>query len=394
MLAENFLGRIREARDTLLLVEECGHSLDEDAYQMACFSARLGEFEYALHWLLIDFNRSSTYYARSFWDTDLNPFWEWLRNFNPALKDAHRILLTPFKTVVAAVYAQGRNLELSIEDLQHLPEAQKNLFRYDHREGAYFPYPLAIERDPAAMDDLMSDMKARYEWIEGCIRNVHQTATTTVLDMQPNYAAEHAARGNHLGARYHILWGTSLRPALIVDFLNHPGLGLMRGFMEELLLANHENPGFGQRMHEAAECMEQNPDQAWRLMEETPEAQRRTALFKARLASLHNAYEEYEVALPLWEELRRLWPHDVLGYSGAIDALLKLGRREEAAALLASAPPCYRRFAIYWWQLAEIEGGTPRYCAFGRPHFRGQPDLGAKLIPEEAMEAEDRPAAH
>ena len=92
MLALQFLGRTEEARDTLRLVEESGHSLEEDAYQMACFASRLGEFHEALGWLLLEFRRSEDYYAHALGDTDLRPLWEWLRNYQPTLEEVQRCL--------------------------------------------------------------------------------------------------------------------------------------------------------------------------------------------------------------------------------------------------------------------------------------------------------------
>jgi tetratricopeptide (TPR) repeat protein len=263
------------------------------------------------------------------------------------------------------------------------------LFQYDEKAGWYLPYPLAVARAPDVMTGLVAELKAQTVGTVECIHSVHEKAVNLVLDAQPGYAAEHLAWGNHFGARYHILWATSLRPELFQDFVVHPGLGAMQPFLGELMRANESDSGFCKRMEQIRERTGNDRDEAWKLLEASPEAVRDTAVYQLRMAGLYQAEEEYELALPIWAELRKRWPNDASAFSNAIAAHLKLGQRDEAKRLLNNSPACYRRFADYWKRLEEIEGGERKYRSRHFTSFRGQPDLGGLLIPLDAMKPED-----
>jgi len=389
MLALNYLGRIKEARETLLLVEECGHPLQEESYQMACFAARLGDFQEALNWLCSEFRRSFEYRARSFTDTDLRPFWSWLRDYTPTLTEAHLMIETPLMEVCAVALDKDAPIEISADDLAYLDGRIRGLFRFEFAAGNFVPIPLAMAREPDAAADFMRKHREGLKMVRDCVVAAQGNALNVVLDAQPDYAAAHAAWGNHFGARYHILWALRHRPALMLDFLTHPGLEMMRPFLAELLLADHEDKTFGSRMQEFHECLATDPDRAWQLLDATPESLRHTALFRLRLACIYHADSDHERALPIWEELRMRWPDDAVGWSNAIAALRELQRPDEARALLKTAPACYRRFRNYWIDLAALEGAPRRFPASPVGAFRGQLDLGGVLIPEVEMIPDD-----
>jgi hypothetical protein len=103
--------------------------------------------------------------------------------------------------------------------------------------------------------------------------------------------------------------------------------------------------------------------------------------------------EKYAEALPICLALCKQWPSDTIGFSHGVKCLLKLERKEDARRLLENSPDCYRRFALYWAQLAQIQGGVAKYMCGDLTDFLGQPDLGGLLIPLEEMEAEDMPTA-
>src|SRR5207302_435285 len=123
-----------------------------------------------------------------------------------------------------------------------------------YKVGLFVPYTAAVAGDPQAMEELAQLRRVEFERIEKCIRQAHQHAADVVLDAQPRYAAEHAAWGNHLGARYHILWALRFKPALIVNFFNESGLEMMTPLLEEIVRSNHEDKDFIGRLHEVEDC--------------------------------------------------------------------------------------------------------------------------------------------
>lgn len=380
MLALHFLGRITEARETLKLVEKCGGSLERESYQQACFASRLGEFPEALGWLLKEFRRSRDYYIHCFEDIDLVPLWEWLRNHLPTLAEAHDIMETPLDHVRGAGHQALEDVRYSAGDLDELSPTARGLLRYDFQNGRYQMPPLCAVRDRKATQILMRSRRERIASVDEALGGLAERALSTVLDAQPRYAAEHASWRNHLGARYHILWALPLRPSLMQNFLDEPALEMMRPLLKEYAFASEHDPDFGARINAVADCVENDPDKAWRLLDQTPKNLRETNLYQLRLAAVFQADNDYERALSIWESLRERWPDDAIGYANGIDALIGLGRHTEAREILALAPRCYRRFRIYYRQSAVLNGTMAPANQSIKP-FRGRPELGGHILP-------------
>jgi tetratricopeptide (TPR) repeat protein len=391
VIALNDLGRIEEARDALRLVEKCGHPLSDDAYQMACFASRLGEFPEAVRWLAFEFRRSTDYHARAFDDSDLQPLWSWLSAHEPRLDEAHAFIEIPFKEVSTAALDQNAPVVLSADDLNALNERERRLFRFDFNVGYFLPSASAIADDPGVYAQVVRLRRERLKLADRQVRAAHERAAEVVLDAQPRYIAEQARWRNHFGARLHILWALRFKPPLMFEILNLPNLELMQPLLFEILETDTADKGFRDRMDEVAELAKTDFEGARDLLEETPEAVRDTGMYRVQLGGLLKAERRYAEALPLWLDLCRLWPSDASGYSNAVTCLLELGRRDEASILLKHSPACYRRFGFYWRQLAQIEGGEPEYQAAPFRSFRGQPEHWGFLIPEAEMEPGDIP---
>lgn len=392
MLALAFDGRPGEGREALRKVVECGHPLEEDAYQMACFASCLGEFHDALRWLVEEVRGGERFAHNLPTDSDLIPLWEWLRGHAPTLEEAHWLLELPLERLCEQALAPRADLSLSPGDVARLPEREQRLFHYDWEEGALALHAGAAAADRGAADAYFERRRRDIAAVRQTVAAARARALEVVLDAQPRYAAAHAARGNHLGARWHLLWLINRRPAAGPALLEEKGLELMRPFLGELLAANAADPGFGRRMEEAADVMAQDPDRAWLLLEQTPARLRQAALYLCRQGSLAFSEDENEKALAICGELRRRWPQDAAGWLNAVKALRALGRDMEALEMLRAAPGCCRSFRVHWLHLAGLEPGVPlRYPCCKERAFLGQPDLGGLLIADSELQPQDRP---
>lgn len=379
MLALHFMGRFEEARETLNLLGQLGVAPEREAYQQACFATRLGEFPEALRWLLMEFRRSSEYFVHACEDTDLTALWAWMRHHQPTLEEAHDILETPLGLVKDECHKALLEVRYSAGDLDELPESVRGLLRYDYAAGCCQMPPLWAARNQEALERLLDVRRAQLGDVENALSEAETNALHVVLAAQPRYAAEHASWRNHLGARYHILWALPRQPSLMEEFLATPGLEMMRPLLEEYAFATERDPGFGVRMDKVFSCLEDDPDRAWAVLNETPNEVRETGIYQLRLASVYEAEGDFARSLPIWEALRKRWPDDVVGYGNAVGALIKLGRPEEAKKLLEDSPLCFRRYRTYHRHRATLYD-TPSPTTLPRRRFLGRPDLNGEIL--------------
>ncbi len=387
-MALHFLGRIKEAREVLLLVDRCGRRIEDDAYQMACFASRLGEFDEALRWLMLEYRRSTEYWAKSLSDTDLIPFWKWLSGHTPTLEEAHLLVEAPLVEVHQAALKESDDPWLHADELARLGERSRRLFRYDHRTGCYVLNPLAVAADGEAATNDRNTRRSALGMLEMFLVLVRVKALDVVLKAQPRYASQHAAWGNQLGVRYHLTWALQHRPKILARFAAEPAVWPFAPLLREIEGVQAIDARFFERMSLVDRMKDRDLDGAWKIVDETPVELRGNAFYRLRLAGLYEADHDYARALPIWIELCHHWPADVVGFGNAAACLLKMGRTNDARRVLDNAPACYRSFALHRMQWSEVRRGERD--ADSRPReFKGHPDLGGLLIADPSSPADE-----
>jgi tetratricopeptide (TPR) repeat protein len=386
MVALTFLGRHREARETLELVEGLGRPLARNAYQMACFSSLEGNFSDALRWLEIEARQPFDLSPRSIGDSDLLPLWRWLANDLKGLDDAHRLIRLPLQALAEQALDPRQEIEMDQNDLKAERREIQRLFKHSQRAGMSVLHPLAVAKHPR---EAAAFCKARHEhiaMIAGLLGAGYRRAFDLVLDAQPRYSAEQAAWGNQLGVRYHLTWTLARRPKMLSAFRAERGLESMMPLIKSFEAVLRVDPDFYRRMERVSLIHESAHDEAWQTLEETPALARQHPLFTLRQALLYTAEGDHRRALPIYRRLCELWPADAAGFANVVLSLMSLGEWEEAARRLIGAPDYYRRFRLFHLQCENVEKRSLSRDG-STAIFNGQRDWGVLAGSAENEEA-------
>jgi tetratricopeptide (TPR) repeat protein len=385
MCALSFIGRTKEGRDVLQLVEQFGRPIAAHAYQMACFDSLAGNFSNALRWLQIELQKPRYFSQRSIGDSDLFPLWRWLGSSHLSLQDAHRLLQIDLEGHCVAASDPNADIQLDENDVKGLPEEFRDLFRFNFTAGIFELSPGAVAKMPVLARNFRKSRARHVTRIASMIRAGKTKALDIVLNAQPKYAAEKAATGNHLGMRYHIVWALAQKRELIGMFYAQADVCGLYDLLDSLSEVQRIDPSFCARMECAADVISADLEEAWKLLDATPRAVRDHPLFQLRQAMAYGRDTDYERALPIYLKLCEIWPHDAVGFANASGCLMKLGRWEGAQAVLDRAPQCYQAFYLYHSQRENMRQRNLDCSPPKTVPFRGQPDLGALLLASEPL---------
>jgi hypothetical protein len=391
MCALNFIGRPKEGRRVLQLVENFGRPVAAHAYQMACFDSLSRDFSTALRWLEIELQKPRHFSQRSIGDSDLLPLWQWLESGQLTLQDAHRVLQMHLERYCAAACDPDAEIQVDENDLKGLPEKFRDLFQFNFTVGIFELNPSAVAKEPSLAREFYDIRTCHVARVASMIQTGIRKALDIVIRVQPEYAAEKAALGNHLGMRYHVLWALAHRPELLGMFYaksDHAGL---HNLLDSLAEAERADPGFCARIELIEQLIFSNLEQAWKLLEQAPRSVHDHPLFQLSQAMAYVEDTDYERGLPIYLRLCEIWPNDAVGFSNACDCLMSLGRWTAAELVLNWAPQCYQTFHLYHSQRENLKG---RNLACSPPKtvaFRGQPDLGGLLVQPQPLNASSFP---
>jgi hypothetical protein len=388
MAALSFIGRPKEGRQVLQLVEKFGRPVATHAYQMACFDSLSGDFPSALRWLEIELQKPRYFTQRSIGDSDLFPLWRWLGSGPLSLEDAHRLLQMELERYCVAACDPNSEIQLDENDLKGLPEEVRDLFRFNFTVGIFELSPSAVAKMPSVAGEFSKDRARHVARIASMIRASMRRALDIVIDAQPKYAAEKAAQENHLGLRYHVVWGLARRPELIGMFYAEPARTGLHDLLDSLSDVERVDPGFCARMDLIGELIFVDLEEAWKLLQSTPGLVRSHPLFQLRQATAYGSDTDYGRALPIYLKLCETWPDDGVGFGNACDCLMHLGQWGEAEAVLDRAPACYQTFHLYRSQRENLRQRTLDCSPPKTVSFRGQRDLGGPLIPPQLLKSQ------
>jgi tetratricopeptide (TPR) repeat protein len=388
MAALSFIGRPKEGRQVLLLVEKFGRPVAAHAYQMACFDSLSGDFPGALRWLEVELQKPRYFSQRAIGDSDLFPLWRWLGSGHLNLQDAHRLLQMELESHCVAACDPSADIQLDENDLKGLPEEFRDFFRFNFTLGIFELNPSAVAKKPILAREFHEARARHVTKVASMIRAGVRKALDVVIDAQPKYAAEKAALGNHLGLRYHVVWALARRPELIGMFYAEPDRTGLYDLLDSLSDVEQVDPGFCARMDLIGELIFVDFEEAWKLLDRTPGSVRGHPLFLLRQAMAYGSDTDHERALPIYLKLCETWPDDAVGFGNACDCLMKLGQWAEAEAVLDRAPECYQTFHLYRSQRENLRQHTLDCSPPKTVSFRGQRDLGGLLIPPRLLKSQ------
>jgi tetratricopeptide (TPR) repeat protein len=386
--ALNFIGRPKEGRQILQLVEKFGRPVAAHAYQMACFDSLSGDFSGALRWLEIELQNPRYFSQRSIGDSDLFPLWRWLGSGHLSLQDAHRLLQMELESHCVAACDPNADAQLDENDLKGLPEEFRDLFRFNFTVGIFELNPGAVAKMPALAREFRKSRARHLTRVASMIRAGITKALDIVITAQPKYAVAQAGLRNNLGVRYHIVWALARKPELLGAFYAESGLATLYDLLDSLSEIQRVDPGFCARMDVLHDLIYTDFEEAWKLLEMTPRSARGHPLFQLRQAMAYTKDSDYGRALLIYLELCKIWPDDAVGFANACDCLMHLGRWADAQAVFDRAPECYQRFHLYRSQRENLRQRTLDCSPPKTVSFRGQRDLGGLLIPPQLLKSQ------
>lgn len=374
-IALTFAGRFKEARR---LMERSPHSAEQDlgkAYQMACLESRLGNFEAALIWLESALRPSSSYRAKALVDSDLQPLWQSFQSSQPSLPQAHVLLMPVFDDTRQWISGHEHDFELDGNDLKQFPESWRRLFRFTAAVGTHSLHALTAAQHPQDHEACLAWYRQRVETSLRCLERAREAASAVVLQSQQAYARKHLARGNYLGARYHLVWALGKKPELLKDFRADEKLRSLTYLFDEIEAAQNADSEASRFLIEA--CFPNLTMNVAELLDDVPPALRNTSLYLLRAGRALHDSGDYAGALRLWIELCVRWPKDSVGFGNGVTCLMHLGLWERARTLLCRAPKAYRHFHLCRVQCRQLATRDLNAAAAPKTQpFRGQPDLG------------------
>ena len=279
MCALSFIGRPKEGRDVLQLVEQFGRPIAAHAYQMACFDSVSGDFPGALRWLEIELQNPQHFGQRSIGDSDLFPLWGWLARGELTLQDSHRVLRMELESYCVAACDYNAEVQVDENDLKGFPEEFRDLFRFDFTAGIFELNPSAVAKMPALARQFRKYRARHVARVASMIRAGISKALDVVIKAQPKYAAEKAALGDHLGLRYHVVWALARRQELIGMFYAQLDSTGLYDLLDSLSKVERVDPGFCSRMDLIGELIFVDLEEAWKLLEGRPNSSAATRYF-------------------------------------------------------------------------------------------------------------------
>jgi hypothetical protein len=341
-------------------------------FNRACFASLIGKLDDALASLQLGFCRSTQKQEDAFFDSDLDPLWNWIAKVS--MSDGLAELLV-YPVWQQAITNQDRSLTEIL-----LPPAMAAVVPERFR-----PFLVHDEAMLRASRKISASLYREYRtWQKEVTRSnaakleiAIQRAREFLINRQPRFALHQINRGNLTAARYHILYYLSHRPQEFsrLRFLDNLGMGYL---MRDLAPAHEEDPNYFRKMESVALSYQCSLDD----FEVIGKIGQDTALYQTRLAG-------YEIANDLQEQgCQRLlrvvhrWPDDAITYSRLVDAYIALERWEEARLSFRAAPAHYKRFRRCEEQLLQIKEESIEVVKNGPPtcKFLGQRDLGGRLV--------------
>jgi len=374
-LCLHYAGRSREARDLTYEFADILEWTPGDFYGLACYAARIGDFEQAA-WNLVEgmVNRLSPDYSHMLIDIDL----EYL--FRHAAEEGMDIetavcLANPRLTAALEVLGNGEDGFDGMLVGEMPPRFQKNA-RWNPNGGHY-------SFDPKANETLRREFQA---WLWGVkdritilIRRGIARAREMVFDAQFGFAVAAAKRGDFLAARYHSIFGFSARPETFDRFDSALSQLGMRYFFNDIRHAWREDSVFRELIRSTTPFETKSPPEQIENLDDCGPLTKETT-FWILLRSVQARSIDGPAEAKFWHiEVIRRWPDDPSAFYNLLLIYENEKDWDKAALLLAGAPLSFHHLRAAESHADMISrrmiGGLPQYR-----HFYGQPDIGRIVV--------------
>ncbi len=372
-------GNSRKAYDLLMAHHGMFTGDGETAYSFACYAAPVGEIDFAIQSLLLNYKASKYYWPKSCLDADLEPIWVRAAAGNISL-DSSLALANPIML---------QALETSVECQKEIPidyvlksQLSANIQAYLRIQPTNGFYTLKRSTPFYIRDRYLNWQAYRKARTMSLALKAIELAKVVVLDHQMEWAVEKAKAGNLIGARYHVLFALGNRPQELQRFAQElRPLGLQY-FFDELLYAASFDPNVCVKLRQVA--LAQDAGQfalALDLLDEIPAHLQSLPICLLPRANNENRRGYRHFATRLYKKIARCWPLDPVGYYNIIGNLMEDEKWDEAIQVFHQAPESYRILALSQQQRTQMD--NREYVPGKGDVFYGQPewDERLKMIP-------------
>ena len=368
-------GKSREAYDLLMAHHGMFIGDSDAAYSFACYAAPVGEIDFAIQALLVNYKSTKHYWIKSCLDADLETIW--VRgaagniSLDSSLALAHPVMLQALET--SANYQNEIPIDYVIKS--QVPENCRTYLRIHPENGFY-----TLDREtPADIRDNYLNWQQDYKTrTMSLARKAILLAKEVVLDHQLEWAVEKAKAGNLVGARYHVLFALAHRPQELQRFAQElRPLGLQY-FFDELLYAASLTPDFCAKLRQVTLAQEAGQTAlASDLLDLIPAQLQTLTICLLMRANNENRRGYRHFATRLYRKIARRWPLDPVGYYNTIENLMEEEKWDEASQVFDQAPESYRILALSQQHRTQLD--NREYKPGKGDVFYGQPEWDERL---------------
>jgi tetratricopeptide (TPR) repeat protein len=310
----------------------------ERCLTLACYNASVGNYYYALGWLL-HISHDEIGPERWLLDPYLQKLWQHFATNDPPAELLRALALLDEAAGFATLPAKiDRSMEFGIFSRRDLSPKYCPIFELDIPRGVARINPGSCLRHPALFAEFMAWSSSRIEDNLSLISKVVGGARGRSRELE--FAKRYAAAGRYDKARSAVLLATEKNPGAIEEALAVPSLLPIAGAIRDLRQCRDTRPGAldelmaVEKLYNAGE-----PERALAIIDDLRSTIGEVTLLTLKGAIAHYYARNYEQALELANTVVDRWPDDPVAWFVAADSLRYMARLDDAADMMASAPP-------------------------------------------------------
>ncbi len=385
-VALHYAGRTLEAREfNVRHASQLCKPIDH--CNAACFASVLGDFDNALtHLEQALISRDKQAWPEVLLDWDFSMLWKSWDVTPPSLAQAHRLVMPEFEQIAEHGASFRGEFGVGDQDLKHIPLQFHSLLDYPLGRTVLKLAPKRAAQHPSLAHAYLDWQQTQVNENVKRLRAARAAALEIVLAAQVGYAGEKAAAGCFTGARWHLMWALSERPAMLTEFTSEPRL---QRWKEELLApaaaAQAEVPDFFMQLTHVIDLAKHNSAQdALKIWRDVPGTLTKNPFHQFAHSLILAEHGDPARALPLCLEMCQAWREDASVFHNGAMCLMRLERWKEAVQLLDLASDEARAWPLLIARRKAAKAETRGYVAPKHRPFRGQPKMdGLWSLPSE-----------